>query len=59
MEINKGDYIYVINKNGKFLRKCIFADEKFLEWDFGWAFTSQLTRNNDKGKVKYILNLIG
>lgn len=55
MEIN--DYIYVVNEYGKFLRKVIWKNEYFFEWNSGWASVDELIPNEDKkSKVKFILN---
>jgi hypothetical protein len=54
MKLN--DYIYVVNEYGKFLRKVIWKNEYYFEWNSGWATIEQLTPNEDnKSKVKFIL----
>jgi hypothetical protein len=49
------DYIYIVNEYGKFLRKIIWKNEYYIEWNGGYAEISQLKENNNS-KVKYILS---
>lgn len=51
-----GEFIYVINEYGKFLRKIEWIGPYQIEWCYGWANIDQLELNTDKkSKVKFIL----
>lgn len=51
-----GEFIYVINDYGKFLRKIKWLNTYHFEWNCGWANIDQLELNTDtKSKVKFIL----
>lgn len=54
--LKTGDYIYITNKYGKFLRKIEWISLYQIEWCYGWANIDQLELNTDKkSKVKFIL----
>lgn len=55
MAIKKGDYLYIVQGNRKYLRKCIYAEGDVFEWNSGYANQSHLKINEEKSKVKYIL----
>ena len=51
-----GEFIYVINQYGKFLKKINWLNTYYFEWNGGWANIDELELNADKkSKVKFIL----
>lgn len=56
MAIKIGDYLYIVQGNKKYLRKCIYAEGNIFEWNYGYASQSQLKINEEKSKVKFILD---
>ena len=53
-----GEFIYVINKHRKSLRKIQWISQHQIEWDNGWANIDELELNTDKkSKVKFILKV--
>lgn len=56
-ELKLGDHIYIHNEYGKFLKKVIWKNEYYFEWNSGWSMIENLVINkNKKSKVKFILN---
>ena len=54
--LHLGEFIYVINQYGKFLRKINWLNTYYFEWNSGWANIDELELNTDKkSKVKFIL----
>ena len=52
--IRLGDYFYLNNDRGRFLRKVTFLSEAVFEWSNGWANIAQLRYNEDaKSYVKF------
>jgi hypothetical protein len=57
MTVKKGDFIYVVNSYGKFLRRLSWVGESNVEWKFGWCRLDQLVKNPDESsKVRLIIN---
>jgi hypothetical protein len=57
IDIEIGLFFYHINDYGKFLRKILWKNEYYFEWNGGWAEIEKLIPNNNKkSNVKFILN---
>lgn len=55
-ELKLGDRIYIHNEYGKFLKKVVYKNEHYFEWNSGWSTIDSLAINkNKKSKVKFIL----
>jgi hypothetical protein len=58
MTAKKGDFIYVCNSYGKFLRRLSWVGESNVEWRFGWSKLDHLIKNPDeKSRVLFIIYL--
>ena len=54
--IQKGDFFYLHNQYGTFLRKISWLGENKFEWKYGFSNVESLTLNsNKKSKVKFEL----
>lgn len=54
-----GEYFYLLNENGKFLKKVTWVSDYNFEWRVGWANIDQLKINpNKKSNVRFILDLL-
>lgn len=52
----KGDYFYLVNQYGKFLKKISWIKNQSFEWKNGFSkIESLIPNNNKKSKVKFQL----
>ena len=52
-----GEYFYIIKDGKKYLRKIQWIGVNLFEWNYGWGYIGDLVLNNQKSKVKFILQV--
>lgn len=55
-QLHLGEFIYVINRYGRFLRKITWLNTYYFEWNSGYGSINELELNTDqKSNVKFLL----